>query len=126
MAIKTVTDIVWEGTTPKLMARVVGAAATNITQASVDSISKIVVLNRDGSTVVAADDITVSEVVYNTLQTDATWTKDETGYNFAHALAITDIPDGDDVYVIQYQLTDTASKVSVVEFVLTTKENYQS
>tara|TARA_Y100000310_G_scaffold260574_1_gene269558 strand:+ start:508 stop:888 length:381 start_codon:yes stop_codon:yes gene_type:complete len=126
MGIKTVTDIVWEGTTPKLMARVVGAAAANITQASVDSISKIVILKRDGSTVVAAASITVSAVVHDTLQTDATWTKDPTGYNFAHTLAVTDVPDGDDVYVIQYLFTDTASGVSVVEFVLTTRENYHS
>ena len=123
----TQTFIVWEDTTPKLMARVVADDdGLVIVQADVSTISKLVTLESTGAVVVASAALTVSAVVFNALQTDARWTIDTTGYNFAHTLATTDIPDGDSFYLVQYLFTGATGGVSMVEFRIQSRENYFS
>ena len=127
MTVSSKTFVAWEGTTPTLMTRVVADDdGLVIVQADVASIAKIVNLASDGSVVVASAALTVSAVVYDTLQTDARWKLDTTGYNFAHQLAVTDLPTGAVTYVVQYQFTGSAGGVSIVEFKIQTRENYHS
>lgn len=67
-------------------------------------------------TAVHEDDLTVASVIFNTLQTDAGWTRDATGYNFRHTL------DGGDIllrggrrYRVEYELVKSdGSRLYVV------------
>lgn len=74
----------YEDSPPRLMARVTGRTGANITQASLTSIT---LYGYTGTTTVANGvALTVSSVVYDTLQTDSRWTEDSTGYNFGYDL----------------------------------------
>ena len=74
---------VWEKGSVRVMARIEGEAGTAITQATIVEIAmKITLL--PARTVITPPPITVSDVIFDTLQTDARWTVDSTGYNFAH------------------------------------------
>lgn len=125
-ATDAVTQIVWEGATPILLARVVGMAGANITQASLNSLAYMVVKDVAGviTTVIAETSLTIADIIFDTLQTDAIWTKDSTGYNFKHQLAATDIPDPSTKYRVQHKLVDTNSLPSFIEFILPTKPQY--
>jgi hypothetical protein len=99
------------GSGVSLMDRVQGNAGTNITQASISTISYSVYryatrddaeAAQDGTEVVAATSLTVSAVVYDTLQTSSPWssTQDSTGYNFRYNSVAADRPavDGGGTY----------------------------
>jgi hypothetical protein len=82
-----------------LMARIVGATGINITQADIATIRYSVYLlddqNPDSRTSVTGHSqitLPVYQVVYNSLQTDATWTVDAVGYNFRHVLDVANYP----------------------------------
>ena len=96
---------VWEDTTPYLMARVVGATAEILTRSDISSVSYTVVDIDDNTTVVASGSPSKDTVFFNSLQTDARWTKDSTGYNFAFALPATALPNGQQTYVVDFQIT---------------------
>lgn len=91
-----------------LMARVVGNAAAAITQASLAGITYSVHDLTADAAVVTSTALTVSAVVFDTLQTDALWTKDATGYNFKHAIGPSAFPTGKRKYAVEY-LFDPAS-----------------
>jgi hypothetical protein len=95
---------IWEDSVAYVMARVVGEDGSNITQASINAIA-CEVLKKDDGTTVATPSITVSDVVFDTLQTDGRWTEDATGYNFRHALVVASFPDPDTTYRVQYVFT---------------------
>ena len=78
-----------------LLARVVGSDGQPIVQADVTSAKYTVYLLDDQD----ADDrtpvtghadvsLTVADVIFDSLQTDALWTVDEVGYNFRHVLDV--------------------------------------
>lgn len=79
---------VWEKGSVLVLARITGEAAANgvatpITQATITSIA-LKITELPSRTVVAPPEITVSDVVFDTMQTDDRWTIDAVGYNFAH------------------------------------------
>ena len=81
-----ITGTCWEDGGIKLMARVLGAAGVKIVQADVTSIR---LWSYNDSTaapnteiVATGEDLAVGTVIFDTLQTDATWSLDTTGYNF--------------------------------------------
>ena len=75
---------IWEDSAATLMARVVGADGSHITQATINAISyKIFDLNSaTPGTAIKSGNLVVANTVFDSLQTDARWTEDSTGYNF--------------------------------------------
>ncbi len=118
--------IVFKNGTATFLAQVVGADAANITQADISTATYSIYLlndqNADTRTAVtnhSAVALTVSAIIFDTLQTDAIWTVDDTGYNFAH----TPIISSDEAfaiagrsYLVEYSLTPTTGQLILVRF----------
>ncbi len=91
-----------------LMARVIGSDGSNITQSSVTAVTYAVYeLDEYGDKVkeiTAPAGLTVSDVVFNSLQTNAHWDADSTGYNFRHDLPAASLPEAK-TYQVEYRFT---------------------
>ena len=107
---------VFEDGGASLMARVVGPDAANITQAGTTSITWAAYDVVAGGAATASDTLTVSSVVFDTLQTDARWTVDSTGYNFRHDMPATTFATGGTTYRIEYKFTPASGEVYWVVF----------
>ena len=84
------TAIVTEDGAFSVMARVdLDGAVASFLQAAISSITLAVYDVSDVSSTFATDTLTVSSVVFDTLQTDGRWNVDSTGYNFKHDIAAT-------------------------------------
>lgn len=95
---------VYEDSGAVLMARVQGEDATNITQAGTTAVT-YKVFDADSTTpntAVATGTLTVADVIFDALQTDARWTLDSTGYNFRHTMAASVFNDPNHRYEIEY------------------------
>lgn len=104
MAAEVAKAYVWEDSGAALMARVVGNDAAAITQATVTSIERKT-YDLDSATPTTATDettLTVSTVVFDTLQTDARWTEDSTGYNLRDDVDDTIFATGGHRYRVEY------------------------
>lgn len=80
---------IFEDTSLTVMARVKGHSGTNITQASISSITCSVYTDNgdETGTLVTSPSVVVSSAVSDTLVTDdPRWTVDTTGYNFIHTI----------------------------------------
>jgi len=109
-----------------LMARIVGAGGANITQADIATIRYSVYLLDDQDPdsripVTGHSQITllVYQVVFNSLQTDATWTVDAIGYNFRHVLDVSAHPAfavAGRRYLIEYALTPLTGQPILVRY----------
>jgi len=117
---------VFKNGTATLLARVVGGDGQHVTQIDIASVSYSVYLLDDqdadsrtevsGHTNVA---LTVADVVFNDLQTDALWTADETGYNFRHTLDVSTNPAftiAGRRYMVEFELTPTSGQAILVRF----------
>jgi hypothetical protein len=78
-----VSEIVVAKSTFPIMARLVDQEGEPVTQAGVSSISWAAYPEAGGDAE-ATGTLTPSNVIYDTLQTDAIWTKDDIGFNFRH------------------------------------------
>lgn len=117
---------IFKNSTGQLMARVVGDADAAITQADIASIiysvSTLDPDDADAQEVVTGHDgvsLTVTDVVFDSLQTDSRWTVDTTGYNFRFEIDVSSneaFPVRGDVYLIRAELTPTSGQVIVVEW----------
>jgi len=76
-------NIVSAKSTFPIMARLVDQEGDPVVQAGVSTITWAVYPEGGGSAV-ATGSLTPSNVIYDTLQTDAIWTVDSTGFNFRH------------------------------------------
>ena len=79
------TAIIAEGNTFELMSRVdIGGVVTGFTQAAISTITWKAFLESASADTAATNtgSATISTSVFDTLQTDARWKKDPTGYNF--------------------------------------------
>jgi hypothetical protein len=109
-----------------LLARVVGADGANVVPADIGAVHYSVYLldDQDPDSRTAVDHhanvaIAVAEVVFGTLQTDALWAVDATGYNFRHVLDVSVHPAltiAGRRYLVEYQLTPVAGQVIIVRF----------
>jgi hypothetical protein len=119
---------VFKNGTSTNMARVVGADGTNVAQADITSgVYSIYLLDdqdADSRTAVtghAAVALVVADVIFDTLQDDALWTIDSTGYNFRHTPIISSneaFAVAGRNYLVEYTLTPAAagSQVILVRF----------
>lgn len=102
MTLSQATGKAFEGTTPTLYARIekLGQA---ITQSDVQSV--VYQVDRlDGTHVIAATSLTVSSVVFNSLQTTPSL-PDSKGHNFRHRLPTTALPQGSATYLVWHTIT---------------------
>jgi hypothetical protein len=109
-----------------LMARIVGSNGVNITQADIATIRYSVYMlddqNPDARTPVTGHSqvtLLVYSIVFNSLQTDATWTVDAVGYNFRHILDVAAnpaFPVAGRRYLIEYALTPLSGQVILVRY----------
>ncbi len=102
--------VVNEGSTCSLLARVTDTVGTVLTQSDISSIEYQIYPEDSTTAVVGATSLTVSSVIYDTLQTHAAWIKDTTGYNFRHEVsgaALGDQPaitfDPDVTYIVEHK-----------------------
>lgn len=98
--------IVWDGVTATALRRLYYDASgtkTLITQATVSTIT-YAVYDDAGATIVSGS-LTVSAVVYDSLQTGTIWTRDGTGFNFKHKLPATAFPNPNETYRLTYTFT---------------------
>ncbi len=117
---------VFKNGTSTNMARVTGADGTNITQADISSgVYSVYLLddqNADTRTAVTGHvdgSLTIASVIFDTLQDDAIWTIDSTGYNFRHTVDIS----ADEAfaiagraYLVEYVLTPSSGQVILIRF----------
>ena len=104
---------VWEDGGATCLARVLGNAGTAITQASLTSIGcKVFDLNSTTpETAVSTPTVTIASAVFDTLQTDARWTVDSTGYNFLFVIAASVLTTGDHRYRVEFKFTPASGEV---------------
>ena len=111
MAVMVCQGLVIEDSGATFLARIHGAAGTAITQASVASISWKVFTLEDPATVVLSGTATPAANIYDTLQTDAIWTEDSTGYNFRYDMAALAFPTGNLRYRVTFRFVPATGEV---------------
>ena len=124
MAVAPTRSIVWEGSTAVLLARYTDAAGDLVLQSIFDSIKITFRDSTDFSTEVTGETLTISSVIFDTLQDTVTggiWTVDLVGYNFKHRITGTDIPNGDTTYRAILQFIETGGARWYDEFEITTE-----
>jgi hypothetical protein len=80
-------------------------------QSDIASIAYTVVDLDDNKTQTGSGSLTVASTVYDTLQTDARWDADGTGYNFATVLPASCFPSGDHLYRVVITITPSSGEV---------------
>lgn len=109
------------GETPSVYSRVTNPAGTAYTQSGLSTISYKLIKLSDESTVTGPTALTISSVVYNTMQA---WPEDSspdsTGYNFLHRPSAAHVADENEQYEARYTFTDTSSIVSLLRVLIKT------
>lgn len=89
------------------MARLIGPDRTDVTQSGISSITVAAYDMEAPSVATYTDTLVVSDSVFDSLQTDARWTTDATGYNFLHTVPGTAFPEPNRTYQVEYTITAT-------------------
>lgn len=123
---KDIRGTVFQNATATFLARVEDSSGALITQANVSAVAYTVSeISKDDSAVqraiVGHENIALSktDVVYDTLQTDSTWTVDATGYNFRHELDVSQyeaFAEVGQVYQVRFEVTPTTGQKIVFRF----------
>jgi hypothetical protein len=118
--------VVFKNGSATLLARVVGADATPVTQADLASARYTAYLldesDPDAGAAVAGHagvSVDVASLIYDELQNDALWDVDDSGYNFKHVLDVsTDqvFTIAGRLYRVVFELTPTSGQVILVRF----------
>lgn len=111
---------IWEDAGCQCMARVYGNTGVAITQASLTSIT-CSVYNLATETSIATPTVTISTSVFDTLQTDARWTFDPTGYNFRFEVAASAFASPNVIHIVHFIFDPTSGENYGVGFEVTTK-----
>ena len=113
--------VAWEDTGLVWMARVLGQDGEAVTQASLDSIVMTSMDLDDYSSVTTAT-LTISSVVFDTLQTDdPRWTADQRGYNFLYAVPAAAIPSPGKTYRVGLLFTPSSGQPFALGLDVTTR-----
>lgn len=108
---------IWEDTGLVCMARLVTDANVNVVQADISSIAYSVFdLVTRTADVISGTSLTVSAVIFDTLQTDARWSTDSTGYNFRWTVPATAFPTGGRSYRVEFKFTPASGQVFFVSY----------
>ena len=99
---------IFEDSGVSLMRRIDGNDAAHITESDITTITRNVYT--EGNLVGAETDIMVAGTVFDTLQTDARWDVDATGYNFRDDVAASQFPTGDTMYRVEYLFDPAAGE----------------
>ncbi len=105
------TFTIYEDSGALILSRITGDAGTELTQSDVSSIAYSVYDMEDRTTATATGTLTVSAVVYDTLQTDSRWDTDATGYNFAWSAPASLFPTGDKIMRVEIAITPASGEV---------------
>lgn len=124
IATDIIRGVIFEDGGATLMARVLGQSGSAITQASLTAITcKIFDLNSaTPDTAVATPTITISDVVFDTLQTDARWSFDVVGYCFRHSPSASTFSSGDHRYRVEYKFDPVSGDDFFVVFEFLAKQ----
>ena len=113
---------VFVGGTLTALARIVDWQNDALVQSGVTSIH-YTITNPAGSAVTGHNNVslTVSAVVYNSLQTVGLWTTDTTGYNFAHTIDISSNAAfaAAGRYTLQYNIVPASGQLIIVRYSIT-------
>lgn len=90
----------------------IGHEGFPVKQAQVLAITYKVFDRDDGDAITASGALTVADVVFDALQTDAVWYQDSSGYNFLHSVPASAFPTGDHKYRIEYVITLAGGSVT--------------
>lgn len=122
-----------------LLARIVGAGAVPITQATLASLSVVVTdltkeANSPGSGSVATHAVTISQAIFNSLvQGDPQWTKDtvnnpgpdgQYGYNFLFTVPASDFAASGDTFQCDVVYAPVSGQPFRVKYVIKTEKVY--
>ena len=107
------------------MARIQGADTSYITQATTSAITVAVFKNANAVATYTAS-LTVADVVYDSLQTDARWSKDSTGYNWRFPVVASVFDAGDATYRLEFKFTPTTGSQYWVIYEIDTVEVFTS
>ncbi|MBN2476904.1 MAG: hypothetical protein JXB62_20015 [Pirellulales bacterium] len=109
-----------------LLARVVGGDGQNVVPSDIVSAKYTVYLlddqDPDGRTAVGGHTdvaLTVGDVIFDGLQTDARWTADATGYNFRHVLDVSSeaaFTLAGRRFLVEFELTPLVGQVILIRF----------
>ena len=116
---------IWEDGGCFLMGRILGNDGAYLTQATTSSITYLVHDITAGADVTSGS-LTVSSVIFDTLQNDGRWTEDTTGYNFGHAAQASWFATPDHTYRVEYKFSPTSGQVFWVVFELIASALYTS
>jgi hypothetical protein len=113
-----------------LLARVVGFDGEPLKQADVSTITYTIyeLDDADPTARTAVDGhtavpLTIAEVIFDSLQTDAAWTVDATGYNFRHLIDIgvkAAFTVAQQRYLVEYTIEPASGQPILVRFLLST------
>lgn len=97
----------------------------NVTQSDVSSIQYAVINDGTKEVITSLASLTVSSVVFDTLQTDDRWTEDNTGYNFRHDVDQSVLTNPDISYRFEYKVTlSSGNEFWLKPFVINVDEIY--
>ena len=118
---------IWEDGDVTEMARF-EVAGSNGTQSDVSTITRNIFDESSSTprTAIASDSLTVSSVVFDTLQTDDRWSEDSTGYNFRDRIAGSNFATGEHTYRVEYAFVGANNEAFPIVFQHPAQELYSS
>ncbi len=112
-----------QGTAPFVLARLLAPDDGDpLVQADLSAIVwSLFDLDADPRTaIVDGATLTISNVIFDTLQTDSRWTADDVGYNFAHQVPSANLATGGHTFRAEYKFTsggETFRHAAVIELI---------